>query len=206
MILISSIVGPGVFVALPELFEAAPAAHAANLVLTAWLTFNVVFNLVAATVKSAGECRACDTVDRASDEVDPCINLSILACSVPLALTFTLLCRHCDCSRRLAVSCLQLLSVCPLGSASPLAGGCTGRLQQPQWTADDRRVGSLQCCHCFMWLCVQDPWIGTLLASPGSTAPPTAMTSGRREARFSITASAGCARATSHRTRTTAGV
>jgi len=54
VIIISSIVGPGVFVALPELFRAAPAAHAANLVLTSWLTFNVVFNLVAATVKSAG--------------------------------------------------------------------------------------------------------------------------------------------------------
>ena len=54
IIIISSIVGPGVFLVLPELFPTASAAYLGNLLLTIWLVFNVVFNLVAATVKSAG--------------------------------------------------------------------------------------------------------------------------------------------------------
>jgi hypothetical protein len=54
VLIVSSIVGPGVFVLLPELFPTTTAAYMGNLVLTGWLVFNVVFNLIAATVKPAG--------------------------------------------------------------------------------------------------------------------------------------------------------
>ena len=54
VLIISSIVGPGVFVLLPELFPTTTTVYVANLLFTGWLVFNVVFNLVAATVKPAG--------------------------------------------------------------------------------------------------------------------------------------------------------
>ena len=54
VLIISSIVGPGVFVVLPELCQTATANYVSNLLFTGWLVFNVVFNLVAATVKPAG--------------------------------------------------------------------------------------------------------------------------------------------------------
>ena len=91
VVIISSIVGPGVVVALPELFKAAPAAYAANLVLTAWLTFNVVFNLVAATVKSAGVASILDE-SASRDCCASCLQVSGRLCSVPPAQTVTTLC------------------------------------------------------------------------------------------------------------------
>ena len=54
ILIISSIVGPGVLVLLPELFPTTTAAYVVNMMLTGWLVINVVFNLVAATVKPAG--------------------------------------------------------------------------------------------------------------------------------------------------------